>query len=99
MSAAYVRRHYTVDYKRGDRIAVDGKRGTIVSFPDQYLGVRFDGEKHTSRAHPTWRVERLAHEFTENINDASMCICGIPALTHDAAMASRLPPVQSGGED
>ena len=36
----------------------DGKPGTLVSFPGQYLGVRFDGEGHTSRCHPTWRVER-----------------------------------------
>lgn len=58
MSAEYVRRYYGVDFKRGDRVTVDGRPGVIVSFPDQYLGVRFDGERHTSRAHPTWRVER-----------------------------------------
>ena len=58
MSAEYVRRHYGVDYRRGDRVLVDGRPGVIVSFPDQYLGVRMDGEKHTSRCHPTWRVER-----------------------------------------
>ncbi|AIY01195.1 hypothetical protein ART_1596 [Arthrobacter sp. PAMC 25486] len=29
----------------------------IVSFPGQYIGVRFDGEKITSRCHPTWEVE------------------------------------------
>ncbi|HEY1177558.1 MAG TPA: hypothetical protein VGF17_15480 [Phytomonospora sp.] len=60
MSAEYVRSHYAVDYRRGDRITVDGRPGTVVSFPGQYLGVRFDGSKHTSRAHPTWRVERLS---------------------------------------
>lgn len=61
MSAAYVRQHYGVDYKRGDRIAVDGRPGTIVSFPGQYLGVRFDDSPSvTQRAHPTWRVEREA---------------------------------------
>ena len=59
MSAAYVRAHYGVDFKIGDRVTVDGKPGMIVSFPGQYLGIRFDGEKHTARAHPTWRVERL----------------------------------------
>lgn len=58
MSAAYVRRHYAVDYKRGDRITVDNRPGRIVSFPGQYLGVRFDGETITRRAHPTWRVQR-----------------------------------------
>lgn len=25
----------------------------------------------------------IAHEFTEDVNDASMCLCGVPALTHD----------------
>lgn len=59
-AAAYVRRYYGVDYKVGDRLLVDGRAGTLVSFPDQYLGVRFDGEAHTSRCHPTWRVEREA---------------------------------------
>lgn len=24
------------------------------------------------------------HEFTEDVDDASMCVCGVPALTHDA---------------
>lgn len=62
MSADYVRRTYGVDYKVGDLVAVDGRIGRIVSFPDQYLGVRFDGEKHTSRAHPTWRVEHIGEQ-------------------------------------
>lgn len=60
MSAEYVRRVYGVDFKRGDRVSVDGRHGVVVSFPDQYVGVRLDGEKHTSRAHPTWRLEHLA---------------------------------------
>ena len=58
MSARYVRQAYGVDYKTGERVIVDGKPGVIVSFPDQHLGVRFDGEKRTTRCHPTWRVER-----------------------------------------
>lgn len=58
MSATYVRSYYAVDYKVGDRLLVDGRPGVLVSFPAQYLGVRFDGDKHTSRCHPTWRVER-----------------------------------------
>lgn len=59
MSAEYVRSQYRVDYKRGDRVTVDGRVGTVVSFPGQYLGIRFDGERHTSRCHPTWRVEHM----------------------------------------
>lgn len=63
MSAAYVRNYYGVNYKRGDRVAVDGRPGTIVSFPGQYLGVRFDDGGPTARCHPTWRVEQF--EVTE----------------------------------
>ena len=60
MSAAYIRNYYSVDYKKGDRVIVDGRPGTIVSFPEQYLGVRFDdAPKVTARCHPTWRVERI----------------------------------------
>lgn len=61
MSAAYVRRAYAVDYKVGDRLTVDGRPGVLVSFPDQYLGVRFDdAPRRVMRCHPTWRVEREA---------------------------------------
>lgn len=69
MSAAYVRAHYDVAFKVGDRLTVDGRAGTLVSFPGQYLGVRFDGEKHTSRAHPTWRVEPLSRPVTTGGDD------------------------------
>lgn len=60
MSAQYVRDTYGVDFKRGDRVTVDGKLGVVVSFPDQYVGVRLDGDTHTSRCHPTWRLERVS---------------------------------------
>jgi hypothetical protein len=60
MTAEYVRRYYGVAYKVGDRLLIDGRPGVLVSFPSQYLGIRFDGENHTSRAHPTWRVERAS---------------------------------------
>ena len=69
MSAEYVRRYYGVDFKRGDRVTVDGKPGTVVSFPDQYVGVRFDGERHTERCHPKWRIERTP--ATTNEGDPS----------------------------
>jgi len=39
--------------------------GVIVSFPGQYVGVRFDGEKRTSRCHPTWRL--FAEEPAETL--------------------------------
>lgn len=65
MSAQYVRDYYGVDYKVGDRLTMDGKPGTLVSFPGQYLGIRFDGEGHVSRAHPTWRIARVAGASTK----------------------------------
>ena len=58
MSAEYVNRYYGTDFKRGDRVLVDGRPGVIVSFPGAHLGVRLDGERHTSKCHPTWRVQR-----------------------------------------
>lgn len=83
MSAEYVRRAYGVPAKRGMHITVEGRPGVIVSFPGQYIGVRFYGEKWTSRCHPTWKVDyNPPHEFDEDVNDYSMCMCGVPAMSH-----------------
>ena len=30
--------------------------------------------------------ENDVHEFHEDVSDYSMCLCGIPALTHETAM-------------
>lgn len=57
MSAEYVRKTYDVPYKRGDRVRVNGRLGTITSFPGQYIRVKFDGESGTRVCHPTWQVE------------------------------------------
>ena len=35
----------------------------------------------------------LIHEFTEDVNDYSMCRCGIPATVHDAVMNMRAADV------
>lgn len=58
MSAEYVRRYYGVDFKRGERLELldhrlrpTGRVGLLLSFPQQYLGIRFDGENFTSRVH------------------------------------------------
>lgn len=56
MGMAYVRSQYGVPAKRGMRVTVDGRSGTITS-ADHALRVRFDGERHPVSAHPTWRVE------------------------------------------
>lgn len=69
MSARYVREHYGVPAKRGTRVTFtdhDGSRGgVIVSFPDQYIGVRFDGERRTSRLHPTWGITYQAAQGSD----------------------------------
>lgn len=36
------------------------------------------------------------HEFEEDAEDASMCLCGIPALYHDTAMAALWNPDAEG---
>lgn len=65
MTAKYVRAAYGIDYQVGERVRVDGRGGQIVSFPDAYLGVRFDGQNHVTLCHPTWKVERrVDHLYT-----------------------------------
>ena len=59
MAYDYIRRTYGVDPKPKQRVLIDGKWATIVlpRGDPHYLRVRFDGQKHTSNAHPTWRIE------------------------------------------
>ena len=52
----YVRAYYGVPARRGMRVTVDGKPGTITRGDGQYIRVRFDGEKHSRCCHPMWRV-------------------------------------------
>jgi len=66
MAYKYVREAYGVDPNPGQRITMDGKPGTIVrpTGDPQYLRVRFDGQKHVSNVHPTWRVDYAPVEST-----------------------------------
>lgn len=59
MSMEYIRRYYHVNAFRGQTVEVNGRTGVITSSDSQYLRVRFDGEKHSVRCHPTWRVTYL----------------------------------------
>lgn len=62
MAYDYIHQNYGVEFKPGERIAMDGKLG-IVTRPQgdpQYVRVRFDGQKHITNVHPTWRIERIA---------------------------------------
>ena len=47
----YVRDHYGVPAKRGMRVAMGDREGTITS-ADHYVHVRFDGQKHSVPVHP-----------------------------------------------
>lgn len=58
-SLTYVRRAYGVPARRGGRVIVDGKPGRITSGDGQYIRVLVDGEKKSTKWHPTWRVEYL----------------------------------------
>ena len=48
-----IRRTRKVPAKRGMRVTVDGKPGTIRSASRGYINVQFDGDRHTMPAHPT----------------------------------------------
>lgn len=66
MSMQYIRDYYGVPAKRHSRVVVDGKPGVITGSSGPHLKVRFDGEKVSDKAHPTWRVTYLPH--TEGVN-------------------------------
>jgi hypothetical protein len=60
----YIRETYGVPAKRGGRLeymASDGElmEGTITGSAGPYLRVRLDGNKHSGRFHPTWRLKYL----------------------------------------
>lgn len=54
---ADIRRRYGVPAKRGLRVVVNGKPGVITATHNQYLRVRFDGQRHSVNCHPTWRFD------------------------------------------
>lgn len=54
MSTEYVRRCYGVDFKRGDRVTVNDRPGVVVSFPGQYVGVRFRRATTHEPLPPDW---------------------------------------------
>lgn len=39
-----------------------------------------------------------AHEFTEGVSDGSMCICGVPALTHHLVQVPVPAPTYQPGD-
>lgn len=58
----YVREHYKLHFiKRGMRVSMHGKTGTI-THADYELRVRFEGQKHSSRCHPTWEMIYYAED-------------------------------------
>ena len=69
MSLDYIRRAYKVPIRRGGRVQIDGRLGTITGSVGAHLRVRFDEAWMKSAAtrryariascHPTWMVEYL----------------------------------------
>lgn len=55
----WIRRNYGVPAKRLGRVRVQEKEGTICSWRDGYLMVRFDGDNRTKPIHPKWNVTYL----------------------------------------
>jgi len=61
VSIQWIRDQYRVPAKRGGRVLFDWpagnpRGGTIVGASGPHLRVRLDGDRHTSRLHPTWNV-------------------------------------------
>ena len=56
MSFAYIRRAYGVPAKRGARVTIEGRPGTVTSARSGHVRVRMDGEKYSRPYHPTWNV-------------------------------------------
>jgi hypothetical protein len=53
MSMEYIRKFYSVTYKRGDRVkTMNGDIGRVTG-ACHYARVRLDGEKRVRRFHPT----------------------------------------------
>ena len=63
MSMTFIRKHYGITLKRGDRVLYTGedepREGVIVGANGAYLRVRLDGDRHTGLYHATWRLEPL----------------------------------------
>lgn len=60
MTAEYVRERYGVPATPGARVVIAGRTGTVVSFPDIYIGVRFDGpDRRVMPRHPSRGVTYL----------------------------------------
>lgn len=52
-SLDYVRSHYGLNLKRGDRVTVFGRPGRVTSGDAHYVRVRLDGDRHSFRVHPS----------------------------------------------
>jgi hypothetical protein len=56
----YIRKYYNVPAKRGGRVDYQGRLGIITGSVNGYLRIRLDGEKHSRRYHPTWKIKYLS---------------------------------------
>lgn len=61
MSFKYIQDYYGVPAKRGQRVKHKDKLGTITSAQNQYINIRWDGDKNQMGPyHPTDEIEYLS---------------------------------------
>lgn len=68
MSFDYIKKHYGVSTKRGDRVEFTSgkrKREGVVASASHQINVRFDGTKHSVPVHPTDPGLRFLKETTD----------------------------------
>src|SRR5258708_1544079 len=66
MSFKYIQDNYGVPAKRGQRVRSGGKLGTITSAMNQYINIRWDGDKNPRGPyHPTHEIEYITEEAQE----------------------------------
>ena len=69
MTMEQTRQYYKVPAKRGGRVLYTGgespRYGTIRSAKGHYLRIQLDGDKHAGYYHPTWEIEYLADDGSD----------------------------------
>ena len=66
MSLEYIRRVYKVPAKRGMAVRAEGQKGRILGARGPYLRILLEGEIIKKLFHPTWEMEYLTEEETDD---------------------------------
>lgn len=72
-----IREKYNVPVKRGGRVKVNGKPGTIISFDDPWLKVRLDHDSITCMVHPQ---PSIVYEEERDITAIDSFMCAVQTL-------------------